>query len=229
MIILDHSFRNVERAWLDAALIDPAYAGLHCRLIVGDHGGIACDRIEGHRELDDENLTRLAEHAVIMTDPNGHDRLPVTTGDGHDARIVRNDDVTPPDRRIIRRPDSEINRPEPKRVDGRRTRIMTALACAMPVLGITAVGLSLSNYREQPMMPIVLVIGNIMLMFLIASTIRGRRRELDRRRIAWLPLAREAERRCMLPTCIMPHSDRNDDAATTHATPDTTSEGCTAS
>jgi hypothetical protein len=229
MIILDQSFRNVERAWLDAALIDPAYAGLHCRLIVGDHGGIACDRIEGHRELDDENLTRLAEHAVIMTDPNGHDRLPVTTGDGHDARIVWNDDVTPPDRRMIRRPDSEINRPEPKRADGRRTRIMTALACAMPVLGIAVVALSLSNYREQPMMPIVLVVGNVMLMFLIVSTIRGRRRELDRRRVAWLPLAREAERRCMLPTCIMPHRDRSIDAEKAQTAPATTPKGRSAS
>lgn len=213
MIILDGNLTRIDHAWLDANLIDPAYADLRCRLSVGSHGGIVCDRIEGERDLSDENVTHLAEHAVVMTDPAELNRLALTDGRGKEARIIRNDDITPVDRRIIRRPNRDVNVPEPT-PDRRRVKAMEIMAVLLPVIGLAAVASTIQAWRGQPMMPIVLAVGNLMLLFVIVSTIRNRRRTFDRRRTAWLPLARETERRRMLPTSIQPHADEIDGTST---------------
>lgn len=202
MIIESTDGERIDHAWLDAGLIDPAYRGTRCRLVVGANGGIVCDRIEAHRQYDQEGVSRLAEHAVVMTDPSDPDALAVVDEQGRPASLVNQDLVEGVDRRIIRRHASEIEVPAPSKSLWSNLPSIVAAALAV-VVGIVATVSSLDRFAEMPMLPFVMAGTHIVIFWLAVSTIRTRARRHLQRLTAWSRLAREVERRRTVPVLVV--------------------------
>lgn len=199
MIIQSRDGQTLTHAWLDGALIDPAYAHARCRLVVGTRGGIVCDRILTSRAMDEDAAMRLAEHAVVMTDPADPDALAIQDDSGTPASLIPNDLVRGSDRMIIRRPDSEIDLPEPP--DGRRLRVM--LVCLMALVlafGAGATVMSIRWFDEMPILPFAIAAGHIAIGVWITSIIRRNMHGDVLVRAAWSRLAREMERRRTIPS-----------------------------
>lgn len=200
MIIRSEKGEILTHAWLDGSLIDPGYAHASCRLVLGTRGGVVCDRIETVRPMDEEAAMRLAEHAVIMTDPADPDALPLMDEGGAPASLIPDDLVRGTDRRIVRCPDSEIDLPEP--IDGRKFRTM--LACIMVTVlafGAGATVMSIRKFEETvPILPFAIATGHIGIGVWIASVMRRTKRLDVLMMSAWTRLAREMERRRTIPT-----------------------------
>jgi hypothetical protein len=78
----------VDHAWLEGGSIDPSCAGLRCRLVVGDMGGIVCDRIAGASRIEFDRMSSVATYAVLFTEPRDPSPLPLFDDAGRPARIV---------------------------------------------------------------------------------------------------------------------------------------------
>lgn len=93
-MILANDIGVVDHAWLDAALLDDSCRGLRCRMVIGEHGGVLCDRISGRLMVphDPDALPRIVEtiatQAVLNTDPRNEEPLPLEDDSGRPARIV---------------------------------------------------------------------------------------------------------------------------------------------
>jgi len=117
-MIIANDLGPVDHAWLDAGLLDDSCAGLRCRLVVGEQGGIVCDMVTGvpDRRIPEDMLreaaTSIATHAVVNTDPRCADPLRIVDDSGRTSRIVADPDdvrdLAVPDRRAVVRSDESV-------------------------------------------------------------------------------------------------------------------------
>lgn len=198
MIILAPS-GPVDAAWLDASGVDPGYHGLRCRLVVNDQGGVACDRIEGDRDLSPAEAHRLAAHAVAMTDPSDEEALRLDDGTGLPARLVRDDAVRAPDRDLMAAPTSALSAEPPSFPSLRYALVLTATAACVGI----GIALSVALSEHFPMTPLVVGVVVGMLVNSVAHAALATRRRhgaalADHRR-----LTREIARRAMAPSTVV--------------------------
>lgn len=91
---------QVDHAWMDAAVLSEEYAGIRCRIAVGEAGGLVCDDVESHHRLNEALIRVVATDAVVTAVRMSHledDVHSLLIDDEGRKVMVRTDDDESPD------------------------------------------------------------------------------------------------------------------------------------
>lgn len=199
----------VPHAWLDGTLIDPSCAGLRCRLLIGDEGGVVCDMVvpaDGRAASPStaDEAALVATHAVLNTDPRTPDPLPVTDDAGEPARIVPDGEVP----QGVPAPSwlsaSSTLPPTSSRAPSRSRTFLTR-AAGNAGLALVSAFAALSSGAEDGLGAGILLVASgfaTSSAFKWVSKARQEASDHQRRMAQTIGVARERERRSRLPECI---------------------------
>jgi hypothetical protein len=212
-MIIANDLGPVGHAWLDAGLLDESCAGLRCRLLIGEQGGVLCDMVTGvpGRRIPGDMLREaaasIATHAVVNTDPRSTDPLPIVDDAGRTCRILVDGqdlrDLAVPDRRTVARSDESVvcGESSPRS----HLRSFTNRTIAYGAMSLIAVLCAVATHERQDASPgVMLFIAGIMASgaFKWFRRAKDERTEHPERVSRHAGSMRELERRARLPETV---------------------------